>query len=222
MDMMEIRRRVLSSNNGIPFSFEEKEYIKALSLGSYFDTGKIIEKGSVISITFYAEVVNTSVAGPCLFGWRTQSSTNKHIMLLSRTSDNSGRIVIGVAGSSTGQLHAYTNNVKTTVTIDTNTKNIYVDGTVVNGLTCNFDNAFDQFGSSVIAPTLLAMSELSGSTINRTNSAIGSKIYNYKVTKNGKSLIDLRPCIRKSDNTVGMFDIINRRFMTGTGSYETN
>lgn len=47
------------------------------------------------------------------------------------------------------------------------------------------------------------------------------KIYSYKLYDNGTKVRDFIPCYRKSDNEVGLYDIVNDQFYTnqGTGSF---
>ena len=52
-----------------------------------------------------------------------------------------------------------------------------------------------------------------------TMSATGKfRIYNYKLTKNNSLVRNFVPCYRKSDNVIGMYDIINKTFYTNAGS----
>lgn len=53
------------------------------------------------------------------------------------------------------------------------------------------------------------------------NNNLSAKFYRFKLSVNGKTERDLIPCYRKSDNVIGMYDIINNQFYTnkGTGSF---
>lgn len=53
-----------------------------------------------------------------------------------------------------------------------------------------------------------------------TNRNIGLKIYSYKVSDNGKPVQHLVPALRTYDNKVGMYDLINRKFLTNVGTGE--
>lgn len=55
---------------------------------------------------------------------------------------------------------------------------------------------------------------------NSSNKAIG-KLYSAKIYENGVLVRDMIPCYRKSDNVVGMYDIVNDVFYTnaGTGTF---
>lgn len=53
------------------------------------------------------------------------------------------------------------------------------------------------------------------------NNAISAKFYRFKLSVGGQKVRDLIPCYRKSDNVIGMYDIVNNTFYTnkGTGSF---
>lgn len=44
------------------------------------------------------------------------------------------------------------------------------------------------------------------------------KMYSLRVIDNGETLLDLIPCYRKADNVAGMFDVVNNKFYTNTGT----
>lgn len=46
------------------------------------------------------------------------------------------------------------------------------------------------------------------------------KIYSFKYYESGKLVRDMYPCIRKSDNKPGMYDIITNQFFTNSGTGE--
>lgn len=53
------------------------------------------------------------------------------------------------------------------------------------------------------------------------NNAVSAKFYRFKLSVDGQKVRDLIPCYRKSDNVIGMYDIVNNTFYTnkGTGSF---
>jgi hypothetical protein len=50
------------------------------------------------------------------------------------------------------------------------------------------------------------------------NNALATKIYRFKLAVNGKKERDLIPCYRKSDNIIGMYDLVYGVFYTNKGS----
>ena len=47
------------------------------------------------------------------------------------------------------------------------------------------------------------------------------KIYDFKLKENNLIILDLIPSKRKSDNVIGMYDLVSRQFFTnaGTGTF---
>jgi len=46
------------------------------------------------------------------------------------------------------------------------------------------------------------------------------KLYSFKIYENGELVRYMVPCYRKSDNVVGLYDIINSKFYTNSGTGE--
>lgn len=55
-----------------------------------------------------------------------------------------------------------------------------------------------------------------------TTSVNGLKLYNFSIESNGVLMRDFIPCYRKSDNVIGMYDLVNNKFYTnaGTGTFK--
>ena len=49
---------------------------------------------------------------------------------------------------------------------------------------------------------------------------INMKLWNMKITVNGQIVRDFIPCYRKSDNVIGLYDVINGKFYTNSGTGE--
>ena len=52
-----------------------------------------------------------------------------------------------------------------------------------------------------------------------TNTMIG-RIYKFSISRNDKKIFELIPCYRKSDNVLGMYDVVNDVFYTNAGTGE--
>ncbi len=50
------------------------------------------------------------------------------------------------------------------------------------------------------------------------NNAISAKFYRFRLIVNNVPVRDLIPCYRKSDNVIGMYDIVNNKFYTNAGT----
>ncbi|MBP5434138.1 hypothetical protein [Ruminococcus sp.] len=104
-------------------------------------------------------------------------------------------------------------------TIDKPSKNI----TAVSGSTV-FSHTFtgDFSPGSSVYPVILFAYWTSWSD---TLSGYGKgKIYSFKFYKGGELVMELIPCVRKSDDKPGMYDIVRQTFLTnsGTGEFLTN
>lgn len=54
-----------------------------------------------------------------------------------------------------------------------------------------------------------------------TNEVIAFKLYSFKLKANGVLVRDFIPCFRKSDNVIGLYDLVGKQFYTnqGTGTF---
>ena len=44
------------------------------------------------------------------------------------------------------------------------------------------------------------------------------KLYTLNISANGNHIIDLVPCYRKSDDEIGMYDLVRKQFYTNAGT----
>lgn len=49
--------------------------------------------------------------------------------------------------------------------------------------------------------------------------AMRGKTYYLKVTQQGKVIADLKPCYRKADSVIGMYDLVSRQFFPASGTW---
>lgn len=113
--------------------------------------------------------------------------------------------IIVECGSSNTKIYNFSQNTKYNFEVQGNT--LYLDG--VSKAT------FSRTTGSFTYPYWLCSSPY------EANLCASMKIYLFKVYNNGILQHDFVPCYRKSDNEVGLYDIVNKTFFTndGTGSF---
>lgn len=87
-------------------------------------------------------------------------------------------------------------------------QSLAIDGEIVNTSSTAYN-----LSSNNLSLLLLARN-LAGSS----NNLIPAKIYRFKLTVDGQVQRYMFPCYRKSDNVIGMYDIIGNTFYTNSGS----
>lgn len=198
-----------NANAIIPSEYQQIAYLRSTGT-QYIDTGIKPSGNDRITMTAQFTSINTD-GGDTAFGSRDSVSTNSFLF--------------SAAGIEGGYFEiAYGDNplIPTgTITSDTNMHNFTLDkgkGYVDNALcydytpqtfSCNY-NAFvfarNQGGS---------MQEGTGANL---------KVYGYRHYKNGVLSARLIPCKRKSDNVLGMYDLVGNTFLTnaGTGDFSAS
>ena len=115
--------------------------------------------------------------------------------------------------------YAYFNTTdRMTVEVNYNTESdfnqrIYKDSTIVQ----TFDRSSSY--SNNVKLGIWRLGNVNGTWYDGTNQS--AKVYSFKLTKNGSLARDLVPCYRKSDNVIGLFDLVTGTFFTnaGTGTF---
>jgi hypothetical protein len=189
----------------IPSEYQQLPYLRSTGT-QYIDTGIKPSGNDRITMTAQFTSINTA-GGDTAFGTRDSSSTNCFLF--------------GAVGANGGYFEiAYGNNLLIPTGIfesDTNMHNFTLDkgkGYVDNAL-CN-DYLQQTFDCSYNAYIFVrnqggAMQEGTGSNI---------KVYGYRHYKNGVLSARLVPCKRKSDNVLGMYDLVSNTFLTNAGTGE--
>lgn len=200
------RRRVMGNENGLfPSEYKQLEYIKSTG-AQYFDTGvpggaNDLEIGCRFRYTKYA------MYGAVYGNWRDDTCnttrlivyiTNFVLLNNNRLSSDGGCTDISIIENT---IHTVISQY-TIYTVDG------VTGTVTHTAlgTANNDN-IALFNRSVTNPN--------------TSRDIGLEVYSFYIKKSGTLIRNLIPCRRKSDNAVGMYDLVNDTFYTniGTGDF---
>lgn len=211
---MRRRHELMANGDGLlPPNYRRLEYLKNNSStageAAYIDTGLILQKGCIVSITFLQP---NSSANRVIYGWRYAGSyTDGQKAMLFMDSGNRF-ITVGVrtGQSGAGRTDCFPVDEKTTVVFDTSAEKIYVDGVEFTG-NYNFANgkAFDTSGTSGYSPYLYAFNN--GGSIG--GSTYLCSIYDYHVTQSGNDIQHMIPAVNP-DGVYGLYDIVSHQFYT--------
>lgn len=185
MDMMEIRRRMLSVDRELPPQYQRVEYIQSsgsqyIKINDNFNAGVLFELVCQLdSVSKTQVVVGQSARGGYWFGC---DPTNLYDVGSTKTSiqiGNKNKILLRYA---TARLYGT------------------IDGQNING------------GDYVTTgPRELTIFGAQGTSAWFYSWA---KIFSFRAD----GVVNLIPCYRISDGTIGMYDTVTRRFLTNSGS----
>lgn len=214
MDVMQIRRRLLSLDTILPFGYRRVEYLRS-SGTQYIDTGYYPKTNTTLDITYRYEGTSTEDRNP--FGTRKNASTQLEDFSVWINTDSAKGSAIhyptkpGGYGTDTGWI--YHANPKTNIIhFVASPQNVYVNDT----LCYTFNVTRTQFTLSYTAWMFCARVG-SNSTI-RPKDAFS--IYGLSLSEGTTMYRNFIPCVRLSDNKPGMYDTINDVFYTNKGTGE--
>lgn len=182
----------------LPSEYQQVEYIQNSS-GVYINTNFIPKQNTNAELK--AEMLYSGTR--YLFG--VSSSTNRYMIaqqstgsrLIADLYSSTYRVDSGIVGYETG-VH----------TIKVQNKSMYIDGVLKGTSSCpDFTCEYPAY--------LFAANNGSSAQVS------GQKIYYFKMWDNITLVRDMIPCYRKSDNEIGMYDLVNNVFYTnaGTGTF---
>ena len=179
------------------------KYIEATGT-QYIDTGIPTQEGIGFDVTFLTNsIIGNSGNYGCILGGRKASGNND--VQITTFGNPAGSIRYG---SQTGNNAGIVNNQKLHVSL-INSVATLDDGTTYTVLSYKFteSNNIYLFGLN------------NDGTLVQTGS--GCRIYNAKLYVNSNVVADFIPVKRNSDNVLGMYDTISKRFFTnaGTGTF---
>ena len=187
------------SFNKLPSEYQQVEYIENTEL-SYINTGFTLNQDSKVEMVVYS----TNFAQGHLFGSR-ESATSKNFTI------SDGHLDFGTYTKNRISFNSHADNLKTTLTIDKTT--FKVDNESYNDSYQLI--SVDDF--TCIAPAYIFYA--SGNPYG--NYRVWGKLYSCKIWDNGTLVRNFIPCYRKSDDEVGLYDVVNNTFYTnaGTGTF---
>ena len=196
---------VLFNNNcqTLPSEYQEVEYIESTGT-QYIDTGIIPTENMGFDVKMSCETPTASVA---LFGARWSDSPNYETFGMIKSKYTSSGYI------------AYFGRYDLQHYINTSISDDYMEATLttrnlnINNNSFNITRGIERATTPIYVFGWNQMGEL--------RDPMSGRIYSLRFTDNNRIVCDLIPCYRKSDNEVGMYDIINNVFYTnqGTGTF---
>lgn len=117
---------------------------------------------------------------------------------------------VKVAAASDAPLTALTANTRYILSV-------YHDTVLINGLSCGTPEGTYAITSQYPVWLLGTPNATTGQW--QQNAAFMGRVYNYKIYTNDVLSHNFIPCYRKSDNAIGVYDVIDETFTAGTGSH---
>ena len=189
-----IRRSLIT--NRLPYEYQEVEWIEGNSTNFYLDTGVKMDltKETYIEGKF---LIPSSGSRRFIFG---SYSGTYNVNIETRT-DNRLRLYMGADRSvSTGSISINTPEISTfSYNPNTNTATTTYGQIVAS-------DVYDYKNEQSNNVSLFTDTRKDGSPF------IGIRVYYYKHIENGNEKCHLIPCYRKSDNVIGMYDLISKTF----------
>ena len=201
----------------IPEEYQELAYIESTGT-QYINTLYNPKTNTIINMDFKTTKEDGD-AFTTLFGTQASSSSNRLYILLGTTNN----VQANIPRSSTTAAYLSTNgnfntstpgnfweNNRTNYILDVKNKKIMIGSTI-----WDLSTTFKETVTNVNYPLYLLTRNTGG-----TADVNCSKGYLYGVTiyEDDNLIQKLVPCYRKSDDVVGLYDIVNKKFYTNSGS----
>lgn len=191
----------------LPEAYEQVQYIESDGIGQYIDLGLKPTSNTKVEL----DVCAIRTSSNALFGSRNGTSSNNastRMVLFLREMDGYQRISPQFS-SNTAQN--YTTTFTGFVNVEFSKNGCYVNDTTI-----------ETYSTQTISGTTYNLYLFTFNEAGTPDSRyfIG-KLKTFKLWDNGVLLRNLIPCYRKSDNEVGLYDVINDVFYTnqGTGDF---
>ena len=189
----------------LPEEYQEIEYIESTGT-QYIDTNYVANSKTNYEIE--AQVNHDLKIDGCLFGSRTAAGTSDAIVLWHNTLYNFNEEVVSpvVAGNEKSKRYSTSDFPFRKFRYINNT--FYMDDNIITQFTNKLSD------SNVFHLYLMAL--------NHNGVANGrmyrGKIKYFKIWENDTLVRDYIPCYRKSDNTIGMYDLVEEKLYTNLGT----
>lgn len=202
---------LLGKANQLPSEYQRLEYIETNNYGNYIDTGYIPTQNTKLEIS-YMDIANFSEnprPNYCNFFGASSGGENAGI-----------NIGMAISGTLSLRFDGKTFTVPLTTTGTRLTDISSKDGYYRNGVKIHSWGSYQDF-------TFNHNVYIFGSnTGNDTPSTWqrNARVYYAKIYDNNKLVKNFVPCLRKTDNELGMYDTISKQFYTnqGTGKFGYN
>ena len=188
-----------SKQGKLPDIYQQVEYIESTGT-QYIDTGIKLNQDSKIITEI--QLTNDGSQPNAIFGSRT-SSTENNFECVSSSSSSVG-IRIDFQSYETNRLTTQFNNEKNYILISKTLMQI--------GESTKRYISYTDFET----PSNCYIFYVSGENIYGQKAQM--RLYNFKIYQNDVLIKDFIPCYRKSDNEIGLYDIVNNVFYTNQGT----
>ena len=186
-------------SNLLPSEYQQVEYIESTGT-QYIDTGVIPNKTTNMKLDI--NILSTSSSITPIIGARTESFPSLTYFI---TANNEFYMSYNSADTDKTTI-----NLNERIILSNTSNELYVNNTkVATGITGDFD----------ITTTIILLG------LNTSNGVDGrhlsAKVYGLKIYSEDVLIRDYIPCYRKSDNVVGLYDLVENKFYTnnGTGTF---
>ena len=215
--MLARRRRMIASNGLLlPPEYELCDYLQTVGNASHINTG-IAGNDNSIQIDFVIEVLALGNYSGILGNWDTESKKCWRFIQGPSTDYRQFNFTLNSrrAGASPGRVIP---------TIDSRLNKIVGVHMEYNYGWLEYDNVKYDVTGTITTEELSTYNIFIGKTgLNAGSSANGPsyKFHKYvRIKKQGILMRDYRPCIRKSDNKAGFYDMVNHTFNPSIGSQD--
>lgn len=183
----------------LPSAYQEVDYIES-SGTQYIDTGMKLTENSGVEL----KISNLTFGNRKLFGSRTSATSNNFSVI-----STSSNIVCDFYNYSVNRLTTNT-PITDPITISMNNQKLSLN---TNEQVVSSYNSFTTPGNAYI------FNGAGSFPTGYTNASM--RLYYCRLYDNGNLVKNLIPCYRKSDNVVGLYDIVNDEFIqnAGTGTF---
>lgn len=181
----------------VPVEYQELQYIASTaSGGQYVDTGWVYNSAYTITIKFQCATANAGNVVCGAFGGDVAS-----MVTLPQNGDDGLQFLAGIGTAAI--VSSSVTGVKTAV--------INSNSVVVNGTSYSFSTGYTgSLNMYLFAANYAGQTAMWGGAV---------KIYSFKISSGSTDYIDYVPVKRKSDNKAGFWDVVNKRFITGVGTF---
>lgn len=211
--LMEIRRRMMASTE-LPPGYERKEYLLRPSQNARINTDV---PGNDTTIRIYADMMmlgfaqyggllgNTAGETSCCWRLLTSTSSYKNVLIFTCMNRRAGSSS-SVRATNVTELQGH----RIQTLMEYGKASLTVEGST-------FSTTITADGTTAISSNRLA---IGGSNVTATGSAMDTRFYAVKIWAGGKLVRDYVPCVRKADDKVGFYDLVNHTFNPSIGTAE--
>ena len=185
-----LRRRMMMARGLLPSEYTQVEYIQGIG-SQYIDTGFVVNKSDNYVLEIDGLFLSQAQAYQGCNGYMQFFTSSKY----------------GISGDSSV---AVGNRNTVRVEYANQTEKLFVDGAQIES------KSWSTYNGSNVKLGILRLGDVYNGWF--TGPIAQGMIYGYKVWKNNILVSECVPCVRNSDNKVGVYDIIQKNFITNAGA----